>query len=130
MLPYERRVVDALLTSDDPERRQAVADHAGTGSQVRSLPVAPAKVGMKGLSLVGLAPFASYHWLLYAESLWFDTTRAQEELGWRSSRSNAEMLIESYEWFLSHREQVDAGGGSHHQSPVPLGVLKLLKRWP
>ena len=29
MLPYERRVVDALLSSDDPERRQAVADHAG-----------------------------------------------------------------------------------------------------
>jgi hypothetical protein len=28
MLPYERRVVDALLSSDDPARRQAVADHA------------------------------------------------------------------------------------------------------
>ncbi len=27
MLPYERRVVDALLSTDDPERRQAVRDH-------------------------------------------------------------------------------------------------------
>lgn len=27
MLTYERRVVDALLSSDDPARRQAVADH-------------------------------------------------------------------------------------------------------
>jgi len=29
MLPYERRVVDALLTSDDPARRRAVVDHVG-----------------------------------------------------------------------------------------------------
>jgi hypothetical protein len=29
MLPYERRVVDALLSSDDPARRTAVADHVG-----------------------------------------------------------------------------------------------------
>ncbi len=28
MLPYERQVVDALLVSDDPEIRRAVADHA------------------------------------------------------------------------------------------------------
>ena len=27
MLAYERRVVDALLTSDDPARRRAVAEH-------------------------------------------------------------------------------------------------------
>jgi nucleoside-diphosphate-sugar epimerase len=112
------------------ETIQALVDHAGTGSKVRSLPAGPAATAMRSLAGVGLVPFAPYHWLLYAESLWFDTTRAQEELGWRSTRSNADMLIESYEWFLSHREQVDRGGGSHHQSPVPLGVLKLLKRWP
>jgi hypothetical protein len=42
------------------------------------------------------------------------------------------MLIESYEWFLSHRQQLDDGEthGSHHQSKVPLGLLKVLKRLP
>ncbi len=37
---------------------------------------------MQGLSLAGQAPFAPYHWLLYGESLWFDTTAARTELGW------------------------------------------------
>jgi nucleoside-diphosphate-sugar epimerase len=106
---------------------EALAAHAGTGSVVRSLPVSPARLGMKAMSLAGQAPFAPYHWLLYSESLWFDTTRAQSELGWRPTRSNEEALIESYEWFLAHRGDV-GGGGSHHQSPVKLGVLKLLKR--
>ena len=106
---------------------EALVEHAGTGSKVRSLPVAPARLAMKGLSLAGQAPFAPYHWLLYSESLWFDTSRAQQDLGWTSTRSNSEALIESYDWFLAHRGEVVEGGGSHHQSPVKLGVLRLLK---
>ena len=106
---------------------QSLVEHAGTGSTVRSLPVAPARWGMRLLSNAGLAPFAPYHWLLYSESLWFDTTRAQDELGWSATHSNASMVIESYDWFLAHRDTA-GGDRSHHQSPVPLGVLKLLKR--
>ena len=108
------------------ETLQALLDHAGTGSHLRSLPSAPARLAMKGLSTVGATPFAPYHWLLYGESLWFDTSHAAGELGWSSTRSNAEMVIESYEWYLRHR--ADLGGGSAHQSPVELGVLALLKR--
>lgn len=112
------------------ETLQALVDHAGTGSRVRSLPSAPARLAMRAVSKIGQAPFAPYHWLLYGESLWFDTTRAREELGWRSVHSNAEMVIESYEWFLSHRAALGGAGRSHHQSPARLGLLKLLKRLP
>jgi hypothetical protein len=82
---------------------------------------------MKVLSTVGATPFAPYHWLLYGESLWFETTRARAELGWAPTRSNAAMVIESYEWFLAHRGELD--GGSAHQSPVELGALAVLKRF-
>jgi nucleoside-diphosphate-sugar epimerase len=106
---------------------QALVDHAGTGSRVRSLPSAPARVAMKVLSTAGVTPFAPYHWLLYGESLWFDTSHAAGELGWKATRSNAEMVIESYDWYLAHRD--DLGGGSAHQSPVELGALAVLKRF-
>ena len=109
------------------ELLQALVDHAGTGSRVRSLPAAPAKAAMKALSMLGQAPFAPYHWLMYAESLWFDTTKAQRELGWSPAHSNASALIESYEWFLRHRGET-VEGASHHQSPVRLGMLRVLKR--
>jgi nucleoside-diphosphate-sugar epimerase len=112
------------------ETLQALCDHAGTGSQVRSLPAGPARAGMRALAETGLAPFAPYHWLLYSESLWFDTTRAQTELGWRPQHSNASAVIESYEWFLANREHLGTTPGSHHQSPVKLGLLRLLKRLP
>jgi nucleoside-diphosphate-sugar epimerase len=117
------------------ETLQALVDHARTGSRVRSLPVAPARLAMHGLSMLGLAPFAPYHWLLYSESLYFDVTKARTELGWEPRHSNASMVIESYEWFLAHR--ADAGGRegigaekSHHQSPVRLGMLRAIKALP
>jgi nucleoside-diphosphate-sugar epimerase len=114
------------------ETLQALVDHAATGSRVRSLPAGPARAAMQALARLGLAPFAAYHWLLYAESLWFDTSRARAELDWEPAHSNASMVVESYEWFLAHRdelERVDAGG-SHHQSPARLGLLRVLKHLP
>ena len=38
--------------------------------------------------------------------------------------SNASMVIESYEWFLAHRDDLGTRHGSHHQSPVRLGLLR------
>jgi nucleoside-diphosphate-sugar epimerase len=110
------------------ETLQALVDHAGTGSRVRSLPVEPARVAMRCLADLGLAPFAPYHWLLYGESLWFDVSRARTELGWMPEHSNTSMIIESYEWFLAHRDELESTDRSHHQSPVRPGLLRLLKR--
>lgn len=112
------------------ETLQALVDHAGTGSQVRSLPANAARRAMRTLGGAGLVPFAPYHWLLYGESLWFDITKARLELGWEPEHSNASMVIESYEWFLAHRDELAATRGSHHQSAAKLGLLKLLKRLP
>ncbi len=109
---------------------QALVEHAGTGSVVRSVPTGPARAAMRTLAGFGAVPFAPYHWLLYSESLWFDTSRARAELGWEPRHSNGSMLIESYEWFLAHRAALGDTHGSHHQSPVKLGLLNLLKRLP
>jgi nucleoside-diphosphate-sugar epimerase len=122
--------IGALEFGTMRETLQALVDHAPTGSRVRSLPVAPARFGMHALATLGLAPFAPYHWLLYSESLFFDVTKARTELGWEPRHSNASMVIESYEWFLAHRQVADDGARSHHQSPVRLGLLRALKSLP
>jgi nucleoside-diphosphate-sugar epimerase len=112
------------------ETLEALCDHAATGARVRGIPSAPARLAMRGLAAVGLGPFAPYHWLLYGESLWFDTARAQAELGWSPRHSNESMVIESYEWYLEHRDDPSTGGRSHHQSPARLGALRVLRRLP
>ena len=111
------------------ETLQALCDHAGTGAGVRSVPSRLAAPLMKAASRTGLAPFADYHWLMYARDFWFDTSAAQRELGWQATFSNAEMVIEAYDWFLAHRGEM--AGPSHHRSGVKQGVLagaKMLSR--
>jgi nucleoside-diphosphate-sugar epimerase len=122
--------IGALEFGTMRETLQALVDHAQTGSRVRSLPVAPARWAMRSLASLGLVPFAPYHWLLYSESLYFDVTSARSELGWEPKRSNASMLIESYEWFLTHRLESGDPDRSHHQSPVQPGLLRVLKALP
>jgi nucleoside-diphosphate-sugar epimerase len=124
--------VGALEFGTMRETLQALVDHAQTGSRVRSLPVAPARMAMRVLASAGLAPFAPYHWLLYSESLYFDITKARTELDWEPKHSNTSMLIESYEWYLANRAASDDTGAarSHHQSPVRPGLVRALKVLP
>jgi nucleoside-diphosphate-sugar epimerase len=111
------------------EALEALCAHARTGSKVRSVPMAPAVWGMKITSALGLSPLGAYHSLMYGRSMWFDTAKAHRELGWSPRWSNDEMLIEGYEWYLAHRDQVLATtGASHHRSPVRQGVLELVRR--
>ena len=87
------------------EAIEHVCAHAGTGARVRSLPVRPAATAMRVTARLGLTPFAPYHWLMYAQSMWFDIDHARDELAWQPRYSNDEMLAESYDWFVANRRR-------------------------
>ncbi|HLY38904.1 MAG TPA: NAD-dependent epimerase/dehydratase family protein [Candidatus Binatia bacterium] len=108
---------------------EGLCRHAATGSRVRSVPMAPAVWAMRVTSALGLTPLGPYHALMYGRALWFDVDKAMRELDWRPRWSNVEMLIESYEWYLRHREDVlRQNVSSHHRSVVRQGALALVKR--
>lgn len=110
------------------ETLTALCRHAGTGSRVRSLPQRPVELGARVATRLGLVPLGPYHALMYGRSLWFDIRRTREELGWEPRWSNAEMIVESYEWYLANRAKVLSGAGaSHHTRGIArLGLLKVL----
>lgn len=111
------------------ETLEALCAFANTGSTVRSLPMQPAVWLMQLASALGLSPLGPYHALMYGRSLYFDITKARVELDWHPRWSNIDMLIQSYQWYLAHRDEVlRASGPSHHRSPVKQGILALVKR--
>lgn len=105
----------------------ALCRHAGTGATVRSLPAGPTSLAMRASARLGLTPFAPYHWLMYAKSMWFDIDHAREQLGWSPRWSTDEMFAQSYDWFLANRSRTTSGA-SHHRRNAEQGVLSLVKR--
>ncbi|MBI3781864.1 MAG: NAD-dependent epimerase/dehydratase family protein [Deltaproteobacteria bacterium] len=108
---------------------EALCTHAGTGSRVYSVPMGLAVAAMKLTSALGLSPLGPYHSLMYGRSLYFDISRPKAELGWQPRWSNEEMICQSYDWYLSHKEQVrQATGKSAHSSAVKQGILGWVRR--
>ncbi len=106
----------------------AVCRHAGTGSRVRRMPERPASAAMRLTAALGVTPFAPYHWMMYAKSLWFDLDHAHDGLGWEPRWSTDEMFAQSYDWFLRHRHTSDEASRSHHRRTSPQGLLTVAKR--
>jgi len=104
---------------------EALCRHARTGSRVVGVPALPALSLMRLTSSLGLSPLGDYH-RMYGADIYFDVSRAARELAWRPRYSNEEMILESYDWYVRHRDQVLSGGGaSAHRSRVRPGVLTL-----
>ncbi|MBI5239096.1 MAG: NAD-dependent epimerase/dehydratase family protein [Elusimicrobia bacterium] len=108
---------------------EALCRHAGTGSRVRSVPKAPALALMRLGSALGLSPLGPYH-AMYGEELFFDISKAKAELGWEPRWSDVDMMVESYDWYMNHREEVlSKSGRSAHRSAVSQGILGLVRRF-
>jgi nucleoside-diphosphate-sugar epimerase len=110
------------------ETLQGLCEYAGTGAHVRSLPVGLTSMAMHVTARLGLTPFAPYHWIMYSKALWFDTTAAEQDLGWTAKYSTDAMFRESYNWFLAHRRDSTSATASHHQTTAKQGLLRLAKR--
>lgn len=111
------------------EALEGLARHAGSGSRVVSLPGALTVAAMRLTSALHLSPLAPYHWLMYGESMYFDVAPAREALGWTPRYGNDEMLAESYDWYVAHREEIlKSRSRSPHRSALNQGILRLVGR--
>src|ERR1019366_10609390 len=98
------------------ETLEGLIRHAGTGSRVVSVPMAPAVAMMKLPSRSGLSPLGPYHSLMYGREMYFDLTRTERDLQWAPQHGNIDMFSESYDWYLTHRDEVmSRRGASHHR---------------
>ncbi|WP_008545087.1 NAD-dependent epimerase/dehydratase family protein [Bradyrhizobium sp. CCGE-LA001] len=108
------------------ELLQAVIDHAGTGSRIKSIPMRPAALAANLASALGLSPLGPYHSLMYGRSMYFDISKAQRELEYAPKYSNSQMIIHSYDWYRANKLTLRKSGASHHKSPVKQKILSLL----
>jgi nucleoside-diphosphate-sugar epimerase len=108
---------------------EALCAHARTGSAVYSVPMGVAVAAMRLTSALRLSPLGPYHALMYGRSLYFDISKAKNELAWQPRWSNEEMICESYDWYRAHKDQVLRWTTtSPHRAAVKQGILRLVKQ--
>jgi nucleoside-diphosphate-sugar epimerase len=107
---------------------QALIDHAGSASRITPIPVKPAEVTLRALELARLSPLAEWHYKTAHRDSFVDVTRAEQILGWKPRLSNAQALIETYDWYVAHRDGLAGTAGVTHRVPWDQRALALLKR--
>ena len=108
------------------ELLEGLIAHAGSKSQVKSLPMGLAKFGMETMALIGLSPLGPYHALMYGRSMYFDISDAERELGYTPAYSNHSAICSSYDWYLANRDNLGGAPKSHHKSPLKKGALAMV----
>lgn len=142
---YARDLIDAMLRAWErrthavygigsdhvgtmAESYQYVIDKAGTGARVASLPKRPAILAMKLAHALRLSPLGPYQYNMIAESFAFDTTRIKADLGWRPTKTNAEMLWSAYRYYAANKAEIASRTDvSAHRKAADPGVIRLLK---
>jgi nucleoside-diphosphate-sugar epimerase len=106
---------------------QALIDHAGSGSRLWPVPVAPAEISLGLLERARHSPLAAWHYKTAHKDSFVSIERARELLGWEPRLSNAETLCATYDWYLAHLAEM-RGAGTTHRVPWNQQALGVLKR--
>jgi nucleoside-diphosphate-sugar epimerase len=106
----------------------ALLKHAKSGS--RLLPMAPWLVQpvLRVLELAKLSPLVEWHYKTANQDSFVDCSHAEEVLGWRAEKSNAQTLIETYDWYMQHYEEYLDKVGMTHRVAWDQGALNLFKK--
>lgn len=107
---------------------QDLIDYAKTNSRIISLPSKISKTILSFLDILNLSPFTPWHYLTPDKPFYFDITKAQRVLGWQPQDSNFQMYKISYNWYLSHRKEVDNDFGTTHRKSTRQKIIRILRK--
>ena len=108
---------------------QHVIDRTATGARVASLPRWPTLNAMRVAYRLGVSPLGPYQYRMIAESFVFDTTKIKRAVGWRPTLTNGEMLLEAFEYYRRHRDEIASRrAASAHKQRARMGVIGVLKQ--
>ncbi len=105
-----------------------VIGKAQTGAKVASLPRKSTIFLMKLAYKLNMSPLGPYQYKMIAEDFIFDTKRIKNELNWKPTLTNEEMLYKAYEYYhkniydIKNRKDVSA-----HKQAAKMGIIRLLK---
>ena len=105
----------------------ALCAHAGNGSRVVSVPVGPAVASLRALEMLRLSPLVEWHYKTAYKDSFVSVDKAKRLLQWQPRKSNAEVLIETYDWYVGHYHEYLGKVGLTHRVPWDQKLLKVVR---
>jgi UDP-glucose 4-epimerase len=121
------------IGSDHPTSLEAsyryVIGQAHSTSRLYHIPAWLTLPILKLLHRVKLSPLGPYQYGMIAEEFVFDTSRLKQELGWRPTHTNGEILWQAFAFYRDNKTRLDR---EHSQLPAhrrrsSMGIIRLLK---
>lgn len=109
----------------------ALCEHAGTGSRVMGVPSTPLKWALTVFEAMNLSPLYKWVYGTADKDSFVSVEKLKKQLGWKPQYSNAQALINSYDWYLNNKPEdtSDAASGVTHRVPWKQGILRVFKKF-
>ena len=109
---------------EDFEKLFAVAK---TGARLRKTSAPLVKFFLRIFEVMGLSPLYKWVYGTADKDSYVSIEKARHAFDWHPKKSNAEALIETYTWYLTHWQEYEHRQGITSHEPWKQGVLKAVK---
>lgn len=107
----------------------AVITYAKSKSKITGLPVLPSQIILAILEKLNLSPIAAWHYQTLPIPSYMSIEKAEKMLSWHPKKSNKELLIESYQWYEKHRDDIINSVGTTHRVGWNFKLLNLIRKF-
>ena len=108
---------------------EAVIKYDKSSSRITGLPVLPSQLALTILEWLNLSPLSAWHYKTMPVPSYVSIEKAEKLLGWQPTKSNKELLLESYLWYKANRKKVINRKGNTHRVGWNFKLLNLLSKF-
>ena len=105
----------------------ALCKHAGNGARVWPVPSWPAKFTLRRMEELHLSPLYKWVYETCDQDSYVDCSKIQMQLKWKPKYSNAQMLCNTYDWYLKEGIPMAMRTGTTHRVAWKQGLLRVVK---
>lgn len=107
----------------------ALIAHAKSKSKILGLPVLPSQLALSILETFNLSPIVAWHYKTLPVNSYVSIEKAKKHLKFKPTKSNQDILIESYDWYKKHRNSFIGKKGTGHRTVWNFKLLDIFNKF-
>lgn len=102
---------------------------ARSKSKIIALPVLPTQIALAILEAFNLSPIVAWHYKTFPVDSYVSIEKAKKILNYKPTKSNQDILNESYDWYKKHRKEFIGKEGMTHRTVWNFKLVDLVQKF-